>query len=246
MTPARNDPCPCGSGRKYKRCCYRTDVAASPGGRLPDLPPAARAEALAAERWEADVLALPRLYEGSDDQRPVLALVTAGSPPCRSPSDSSTSTSARWFLYSIMSASIAGDECGMGALVRANPNPDVLLAFFTTEASEPRGLCPYTLLPRWTQQKCQRGRTSRATVTEDRRSSIGDRRTGVHPPSDCWPRTTQRTPVHGFRTSRRSHSRPSEKAGTSAFSLSGIPYPAGCWKPNSTSATRRSHPTGSG
>ena len=54
-------------------------MAASPGGRLPDLPPTARAEALAAERWEADVLALPQLYEGSDDQRPVMALVTAGS-----------------------------------------------------------------------------------------------------------------------------------------------------------------------
>ena len=79
MTPGRNDLCPCGSGRKYERCCYPTDVAASPGGRLSDLPPAARAEALAAERWEADVLALPRLYEGSDDQRPVLALVTAAS-----------------------------------------------------------------------------------------------------------------------------------------------------------------------
>lgn len=79
MTPGRNDPCPCGSGRKYKRCCYGTDVAASPGGGRRDLPPAARAEALAAERWEADVLALPRLYEGSDDQRPVLTLVTAGS-----------------------------------------------------------------------------------------------------------------------------------------------------------------------
>lgn len=22
--PGRNDPCPCGSGRKYKRCCQRT------------------------------------------------------------------------------------------------------------------------------------------------------------------------------------------------------------------------------
>ena len=21
-TPGRNDPCPCGSGKKYKRCCY--------------------------------------------------------------------------------------------------------------------------------------------------------------------------------------------------------------------------------
>jgi hypothetical protein len=23
--PGRNDPCPCGSGRKYKKCCYRKD-----------------------------------------------------------------------------------------------------------------------------------------------------------------------------------------------------------------------------
>ncbi len=23
MKPARNDPCPCGSGKKYKRCCIR-------------------------------------------------------------------------------------------------------------------------------------------------------------------------------------------------------------------------------
>jgi len=22
----RNDPCPCGSGRKYKQCCLRRDV----------------------------------------------------------------------------------------------------------------------------------------------------------------------------------------------------------------------------
>ena len=26
----RNDPCPCGSGRKYKNCCLRTDGAAAP------------------------------------------------------------------------------------------------------------------------------------------------------------------------------------------------------------------------
>jgi hypothetical protein len=24
MTPGRNDPCPCGSGRKYKHCCLRS------------------------------------------------------------------------------------------------------------------------------------------------------------------------------------------------------------------------------
>lgn len=27
--PGRNDPCPCGSGKKYKRCCLPTDEAAA-------------------------------------------------------------------------------------------------------------------------------------------------------------------------------------------------------------------------
>jgi len=26
MRPGRNDPCPCGSGRKYKRCCAAADA----------------------------------------------------------------------------------------------------------------------------------------------------------------------------------------------------------------------------
>ena len=25
MKPSRNDPCPCGSGKKYKHCCYAKD-----------------------------------------------------------------------------------------------------------------------------------------------------------------------------------------------------------------------------
>ena len=28
VKPGRNDPCPCGSGKKYKRCCLDKDVAA--------------------------------------------------------------------------------------------------------------------------------------------------------------------------------------------------------------------------
>ena len=28
MSPGRNDPCPCGSGRKYKKCCLPTETAA--------------------------------------------------------------------------------------------------------------------------------------------------------------------------------------------------------------------------
>ena len=30
MKPGRNDPCPCGSGRKYKQCCLAKDAAPSP------------------------------------------------------------------------------------------------------------------------------------------------------------------------------------------------------------------------
>ncbi len=30
MKPGRNDPCPCGSGRKYKHCCLAKDTAPSP------------------------------------------------------------------------------------------------------------------------------------------------------------------------------------------------------------------------
>ncbi|MCH8264981.1 MAG: SEC-C domain-containing protein [Proteobacteria bacterium] len=34
MVTQRNDPCPCGSGRKFKRCCYGADVAATPAETL--------------------------------------------------------------------------------------------------------------------------------------------------------------------------------------------------------------------
>jgi hypothetical protein len=31
--PGRNEPCPCGSGRKYKQCCLAKDEAASATAR---------------------------------------------------------------------------------------------------------------------------------------------------------------------------------------------------------------------
>lgn len=34
----RNAPCPCGSGRKYKRCCMERDLAALPARRAPRWP----------------------------------------------------------------------------------------------------------------------------------------------------------------------------------------------------------------
>ena len=33
MKPGRNDPCPCGSGRKYKSCCLGRDAAKAVRGR---------------------------------------------------------------------------------------------------------------------------------------------------------------------------------------------------------------------
>lgn len=59
MSAGRNDPCPCGSGKKYKKCCLEKDRAATPAAVLPPLPllapspetgGAERRDALAAER----------------------------------------------------------------------------------------------------------------------------------------------------------------------------------------------------
>ena len=40
MKPSRNDPCPCGSGKKYKKCCLAKDEAAAPT----HVPPPSRLE----------------------------------------------------------------------------------------------------------------------------------------------------------------------------------------------------------
>ncbi|MDT8324176.1 MAG: SEC-C metal-binding domain-containing protein, partial [Bacteroidota bacterium] len=34
----RNDPCPCGSGKKYKKCCLAKDAAAQAQARFDLLP----------------------------------------------------------------------------------------------------------------------------------------------------------------------------------------------------------------
>ena len=49
-TPGRNDPCSCGSGQKYKRCCMARDEAASAAQRQAD------AEELRATQKEVDEL----------------------------------------------------------------------------------------------------------------------------------------------------------------------------------------------
>jgi hypothetical protein len=44
-TVGRNDPCPCGSGRKYKHCCLAKDEAALRDARAKEAKKAAKAEA---------------------------------------------------------------------------------------------------------------------------------------------------------------------------------------------------------
>jgi hypothetical protein len=84
----RNDPCPCGSGRKYKRCCQAADAARAaaepaagvlpfrPGGR--GLPRELRAAAARERSWSADAIPLMIGFEAGEAQRPVLLMVMAG------------------------------------------------------------------------------------------------------------------------------------------------------------------------
>lgn len=84
MKIARNQPCPCGSGRKYKSCCMLRDdadrSAAEEGagvGRRLRLPDHVREEARRQPEWEADVLGLP-VPADSPRSYAVAVLVCAG------------------------------------------------------------------------------------------------------------------------------------------------------------------------
>lgn len=78
----RNDPCHCGSGRKYKQCCLRGDQEASDDQVLSLTAAQTRREIRAAaaqeSTWQAEVVPLPISIENERDARPVAALVTAG------------------------------------------------------------------------------------------------------------------------------------------------------------------------
>ena len=67
----RNDPCPCGSGKKYKACCFDRDSRRA-GARLDN---AARAAAGAAPAWQADVVPFPARFDSDPDARPGAVLV---------------------------------------------------------------------------------------------------------------------------------------------------------------------------
>ncbi len=74
MRIGRNDPCPCGSGKKYKKCCQRLDDTAhasrTAAGHV-------RAAAASAASWEADVVPLPVGIKGDPAARLAFSLVVA-------------------------------------------------------------------------------------------------------------------------------------------------------------------------
>ncbi len=77
MKPGRNDPCPCGSGRKYKQCCQEAEGAAG-GGLSGTLTQALREAAADEPDWAAEVLPLAIDLGREPAQRPAAVLVTAG------------------------------------------------------------------------------------------------------------------------------------------------------------------------
>ncbi len=71
--PRRNDPCPCGSGRKYKRCCLARDQADAQG-----LLRRAELVAAASGPWSVEAVPLPIIIDQPGSERPVSVLVVAG------------------------------------------------------------------------------------------------------------------------------------------------------------------------
>ncbi len=88
--PGRNDPCPCGSGKKYKNCHQREDESAPRalrlmqgglgaggrlGGRVLPLPPGA---VVPTEYWEVDLMPLLAEIEDDPTARTTLLMIGAG------------------------------------------------------------------------------------------------------------------------------------------------------------------------
>jgi hypothetical protein len=72
----RNDPCPCGSGKKYKHCCRASDAGVISLDRE-RTQREARVLAAQASTWQAEVLPLPINITQEQDARPVAVLIIA-------------------------------------------------------------------------------------------------------------------------------------------------------------------------
>ena len=84
MSIGRNDPCPCGSGKKYKHCCAMRDAHAAPTLSLLGRSTISEVEAVALNAthrsvpWEADVAPVMLVIESEPAARPAaLILATA-------------------------------------------------------------------------------------------------------------------------------------------------------------------------
>lgn len=86
MQPGRNDPCHCGSGRKYKHCCLHADERAAQESAGDDpvlslktgaMRRTVREAAATADAWEIEAIPLRISFDDEVDQRPVAVLVTA-------------------------------------------------------------------------------------------------------------------------------------------------------------------------
>jgi tetratricopeptide (TPR) repeat protein len=73
----RNDPCPCGSGRKYKVCCLKKDEDAERERFKRAAAEAAAATAKTRRQAEATLQALEHERDLADDSNAVIALVKA-------------------------------------------------------------------------------------------------------------------------------------------------------------------------
>lgn len=81
MKPSRNDPCPCGSGKKYKACHLAADESAARAERRLGRPAALEARVTEVARrapvWEADVVPLQEMFRETGEPGS-LVIVGAG------------------------------------------------------------------------------------------------------------------------------------------------------------------------
>lgn len=78
MSTGRNDPCPCGSGKKYKQCCRGRDQAAERMQNRFGVAPlvaSGAADSTAAGTWQVDLTPLPVVLADAPDAGPAVALV---------------------------------------------------------------------------------------------------------------------------------------------------------------------------
>ena len=75
MKTGRNDPCPCGSGRKYKLCCLRLERRTQ---QRPGLGAAIRRAAKTATSWQADIVPIPAVLADDPAARPAALIIMGG------------------------------------------------------------------------------------------------------------------------------------------------------------------------